>query len=144
MENTLKLNSEELQIQGLLDSYLKRRTAGGSSTAAGSHLDEDTLSAFVEGSLSERETLPVVNHLVDCSFCRHVTTELIRFDLAFADVPVEIAETEKQPAKISEILSGFVARLFGGNESAVFAHQEQEKPEDAEAEKTEDQPEPKE
>jgi hypothetical protein len=136
MENTGKLNIEEIRIQGLLDRYLNRQSAGGLSTQE-NHLDEDSLTAFVEGNLSEREAKPMLSHLVDCSFCRHVTAQLVRLDLAFADEQVHVAVEENQPSRISEVLNGLFAKIFGTNDSAVFAHNEEEKTEDKEDKKEE-------
>jgi hypothetical protein len=138
MENTGKRNSEEIQIQGLLDRYLNRQsTANGLSTQQ-NHLDEDYLTAFVEGNLSEREAKPIVSHLVDCSFCRHVTAELIRLDFAFADEQVQVAVQESQPSKISEVLHGLLARILGTGDSAVFAHHETEEKAEEKDEKSEE------
>ncbi len=123
MENTGKLNREEIRIQGLLDGYLKRQSATALATPQ-NHLDEDSLAAFVEGNLSERESKPIVSHLVDCSFCRHVTAELVRLDLAFADEPVHTLAPENQPSKIADVLNNLLARIFGTNDSAVFAHED--------------------
>ena len=125
MENMGKRNSEELQIQGLLDRYLNRQNTDGLSNQQ-NHLDEDSLTAFVEGNLNKREAKPVVGHLVDCSFCRHVTAELVRLDLAFADEQVQAVEYKNQPSSVSEVLSGLLARIFGTGDSAVFAHNETE------------------
>ncbi len=130
MENTGKLNIEEIRIQGLLDRYLNRQSAGGLSTQE-NHLDEDSLTAFVEGNLSEREAKPMLSHLIDCSFCRHVTAELVRLDFAFtADEQVQVAVEETQPSRISEVLNGLFAKIFGTGDSAVFAHNEEEKTDD--------------
>jgi len=132
MENTGNINLEEIRIQGLLDRYLNRQSAAAIATQE-NHLDEDSLTAFVEGNLSARESKPIVTHLVDCSFCRHVTAELVRLDLAFADEQVNAVVQESQPSKISEVLNNLLARIFGTNDSAVFAHNEaEEKPENKE------------
>lgn len=137
MENTGKLNIEEIRIQGLLDRYLNRQSSNNLSTQQ-NHLDEDSLAAFVEGNLSEREAKPIVTHLVDCSFCRHVTAELVRLDLAFTDEPVHTAAEENQPSRISEVLSGLFAKIFGPSDGSVFAHNEtEEKTENAEEKKEE-------
>ena len=126
MENTGKTNPLDIKIQGLLDRLLKVRSAEFNTFTNQDHLDEDTLSSFVEGNITEREAKPVVSHLVDCSFCRNITTELVRLDLAFAGEtsPEIIAET--QPTRISDVLSGILTRIFGSNEGAVFAHHEDE------------------
>jgi hypothetical protein len=132
MENTGQMNSQEAMMQGLIGRYLRVRSAESrNATAAGPHLDTDSLAAFTEGNLSAAEARPMVSHLVDCSFCRHVTAELIRLDLAFADnPPVNQAVETAEPSKVSEVLSGLLSRIFGTSDGAVFAHNE--KDEDAE------------
>ncbi len=134
MENKITLNPQELQIQGILDRYL---ASGDNRTAAeGSHVEDDLLSAFVEGTLNKRESDSIVTHLVDCGFCRHTTAELIRLDLAFAEeAPAEIA-AQSEPSKISEVLSGIFSKIFGTTDGAVFAHEE--KDEEAKKEKNDE------
>jgi hypothetical protein len=138
MENTGKINLEEVRIQGLLDRYLNRRVADSNLSTQGNHLDDDSLTAFVEGNLSERESKPIVSHLVDCSFCRHVTAELVRLDLAFADEQVHEAVQESQPSKISEVLNNLLAKIFGTGDSAVFAHNEAEEKAENKEDKSEE------
>jgi hypothetical protein len=131
MENKGK---EAIRIQGLLDRYLNRQSAADGLSAQENHLDEDSLTAFVEGNLNQREAKPIVSHLVDCSFCRHITAELVRLDFAFAGEQVPPIITENQPSRVSEVLSGLVSRIFG--DDSVFAHQEgnekSEKPDEKE------------
>lgn len=124
MENKGLTNPQDIQIQGVIDRYL-RSTVTSDSLGSGQHLDEDSLAAFTEGNLSLREARPIVSHLVDCSFCRHVTAELIRLDLAFAE-ELQVAAVENQPSRISEVLNNLLSRIFGNNEGAVFAHQEKD------------------
>jgi hypothetical protein len=119
MGNT-EIRSDEIRIQGLIDGFLRQRPA----SADGPHLDEDRLTAFVEGSLNEREAGPVVSHLTDCSFCLHVTSDLIRLDTAFADQPETEAARETAPSRISEVLDGLFSRIFGSADGAVFAHED--------------------
>jgi len=126
MENKELINPKDIQIQGLVDRYLRSQTSDNNMMLSGEHLDEDSLAAFTDGNLSEREAQPIVSHLVDCSFCRHVTTELIRLDLAFADDAVRETVVENQPSKVSEVLSNLLSRIFGRDDGAVFAHQEKE------------------
>ena len=115
-------NMENIRIQGLLDSYLRVRPY--TIESQGQHLDDDSLSAFVEGSLSEIESKPITTHLVDCGFCRNVTAELVRLELAFADDTAHIST--ETPTKVSEVMNGFFSRLFGSSIGEVFAHQEEE------------------
>ena len=139
MERTGNLHPQETKIQGLIDRYLKAKRSTNNLANEGRHLDEDSLNAFAEGNVSERELPAILNHLVDCSFCLHISVELVRLDLAFAseEVPVADVAESAQPSKISEVLSGLLSRIFGTNDAAVFAHQEDEKDSEDE-EKAED------
>lgn len=126
MENTEKMSPQEMRMQGLLDRYLIARKAVRDTAAKDvTHLDEDSLAAFSEGNLSSREARPIISHLVDCSFCRHVTAEMVRLDLAFAGSEESIPAAESsEPSKVSEVLSGLLSRIFGTADGAVFAHNE--------------------
>ena len=128
MENNEIMDPQIRRIQGLLGRYLDLHESGHDTTAPGiQHLDEDSLSAFAEGNLSEREAVPIISHLVDCTYCRNVTTELIRLDMAFAEpFPVQRHVAEESPAKISEVLGRVLSRIFGTADGAVFAHHEKE------------------
>lgn len=125
MANELKMNPQEITIQSVLAEYL---TSADPSEVSAPHLDQDTLAAFAEGSLSEREARPAISHLVDCSFCRHITAELVRLDLEFAGEQSPVPSTSKvsQPAKVSDVLSGLLSKMFGSSENTVFAHNEEE------------------
>lgn len=133
-----KMNPKEIKIQGLLDGYLKK-TSSNNDLEKTNHLDEDTLTAFVEGALNEHEAKPITNHLVGCSFCRHITTELVRLDLAFAEEAQPIVAAEAEPTKVSEVLNGILSRIFGTSDGAVFAHQESEDEDSDEKGKSEDE-----
>lgn len=130
MANTVEMNQQEITIQGLIGQYLANRPAVSDNAA---HLDQDTLSAFVEGSLNERQATPVVGHLVKCDFCRHVSAELIRLDMEFAESAPATAAVDQAPGKISEVLSGLFSKIFGPVDGAVFAHNEDEKDKDKES-----------
>lgn len=136
MKNLEKNNAPEAMIESLVGQYLKARSGTDFNRSAdGPHLDHDSLAAFTEGNLSEREARPIVSHLADCSFCRHITAELVRLDLALADAPAPAPINEAaEPTKISEVLSGLLSRIFGTSDGAVFAHDAESKPEDSEAE----------
>src|SRR5437868_6640360 len=138
MEDTKNMGSEEARIQSLLEAFLRSRPTLKSSAAETSfHLDEDSLAAFAEGNLAERESTPIVDHLVRCGFCRHKTVELLRLSMEFEGVapePVQLAAAS-EPSKISEVLSGLLAKIFGSasSENAVLAH-EDKNAEDGESE----------
>jgi hypothetical protein len=126
MINKGQINAEELKIQGLLDRYLRFRSANNSFKENQNHLDEDSLTAFVEGKINEREAPSFLNHLVDCSFCLHVTGELAKLSDAFAEDDITVNVPAKEPTKISAVLNGLLSRIFGTNDGAVFAHHEEE------------------
>jgi hypothetical protein len=128
METRGNNNTEDSRIQGLLGSYLTARSLDTpEETADVQHLDQDSMTAFVEGRLSEREATPMVDHMVDCSFCRHVTAELVRLDFEFADEPAPVVQEAAEPSRIAEVLNGILSRIFGSRDSAaVFAHNEED------------------
>jgi hypothetical protein len=139
MKNEWLTSPQDIQIQGLLDRYMRSEFSSENFIGQARHLDEDLLAAFVEGNLGERESEPIVNHLVECSFCRHVTAELVRLDLAFAEENVKFVVNENQPSRISEVLSNLLSRIFGTNDDAVFAHQEKEEKEEKEEKTVEEE-----
>lgn len=125
MGNIEKINNTDERFQALLGGFLRGRSKNESTQA---HLDQDTLNAFAEGNITQREATPVVSHLADCSYCRHITSELVRLDLAFAETDNSaLLVSDRAPAKVSEVLSGILSRIFGTADSTVFAHQEPEK-----------------
>jgi hypothetical protein len=136
MINQGQLKSEELRIQGLLDQYLKFRS---SATAPAAHLDEDSLNAFVEGRLGERELSPVIKHLIDCSFCLNVTAELTKLEMAFAEEEIPAAAPATEPTRVSDVLKGLLARIFGTQDAgaAVFALEDKKEEEQTEEKKDE-------
>lgn len=119
-------NSQDLRIQKLLNAFLRLRASGGKSSVKIQHLDEDSFAAFVEGSVGEREAQSILSHLVECSFCRNVTAELVKLDYAFADEEIRVGGASDAPAKVSEVLGTLLSRIFGGGDAVVFAHQEAE------------------
>ena len=131
MGNTENIHITDDSFRELLDRYLNLSTLNNPKSE---HLDQDTLSSFAEGSFSRRESTPIVSHLADCSFCRKITSELVRLDLALDGSTTDIAHVGQSSSKVSEVLSGFLARIFGSADSTDFAHQEPEKKVDDEDE----------
>ena len=136
MQNGMNPTDQKTEFGDLLTQYLRSRSQ---AKTPADHLDHDTLAAFTEGRLSERQSLPVLRHLVDCSFCLHVTAELVRLEAEFTDETVMQANPAPttEPARVSDVLSGLFTRMFGSADSAVFAH-DTDTP-DPDAERTEDE-----
>jgi hypothetical protein len=92
---------------------------------AGAHLDEDALSAFVEGRLGEKESAPLIKHLVACGFCRQITAQLIRLDseLGALEEIVTTATAESEPGRLRRFLAELSARVISSSEDdVVFAY----------------------
>lgn len=123
------MDKMEEKIQNLLGRYL-RSSHLSMDTVSGEHLDQDTIAAFTEGVLSERESAPIVSHLVACSFCLHVSAEMIRLSEAFEESKATKPITVSEPTRVSEVLNGLFTKIFGTSDGAVFAHNEDEKSND--------------
>ena len=135
MEEINKMSGDEAKIQSLLVAFFSsRRTLKSSAAETSFHLDEDSLAAFTEGNLAERESMPIVDHLVRCGFCRHRTAELLRLAVEFEGTDnreLTPLVSAAEPSKISEVLSGLLAKIFGSSDQAVFAHEEKDSEEDS-------------
>ncbi len=143
MDNNKQILSQELLIQQTVNNFLNsRRTIEKFNNGNDSHLDEEILTAFVEGNLSRREGESALTHLTSCSFCRHITAELVKLDFALLDFALSekpesvIAARENAPTKVSDVLQNLISKIFGSSDGAVFAHEE--KSETTEEEKTDE------
>lgn len=121
-----KSNKESDRMRRMVHQHLARRGALASTATAavGAHLDEDALSVFVEGRLSENEAAPLIRHLVDCVSCRHITAQLIRLDteLSAADAPAQAPPAE-EPGRIRRLLADLAARVLpSSGDDVVFAY----------------------
>src|SRR5204863_2332197 len=93
------------------------------STTAAPHLNEDAMSAFVEGQLSENETRSIISHLTSCGSCRDFTARLIRLESTFTADEVSTM-VEDAPSRLRQFLERFASQLIpSGGEDAVFAYQ---------------------
>ena len=134
---------QDVETQRLLELYFAAVSEPSSRIADEStrHIDTDTLAAFVESSLSLRESEPVVAHLVDCGFCRKTSVELIRLQNEFSAEPVRDVVRQGESSKISQVLSSLLEKLLGTSDATVFAHEETD--EEKEKSKKEDSTEKK-
>ena len=108
-------------IRYMIHERLRARLAM-ESLSLESHLDEDTICAFVEGRLEEAESSPVISHLIACTSCRQTTAQLIRFGSQF-DAETESAALEENPGRVRQLLDrlgSHVAPPF--EEDTVFAY----------------------
>ena len=121
-----KSNKESDRLRRMVHQHLTRRgSLAAASAAAGPHLDEDALSIFVEGRLSESESGPLVRHLVACASCRHITAQLIRLDteLSAGEAGAAPAPPAEEPGRIRRLLADLAARVLpSSEEDVVFAY----------------------
>jgi hypothetical protein len=117
-----KGNKENEWLRGLVHQHLRRKASLAQTVTAGAHLDEDMLTAFTEGRLSEIEAAPVIKHLVDCSSCRRITAQLIRLDTELAGEKFAAPVRQEDPNRIRRLLSDLAARVLPSTETEVFAY----------------------
>jgi len=111
-------------IRSMIDQRLKFCPPGGAASfASEGHLDEDAVSAFVEGRIEENESASIVSHLVACGTCRGATARLIRLEsLAMDDDDVIVPE--HNPSRLRQWLEDLAAQVVPSTgEDAVFAYQ---------------------
>jgi hypothetical protein len=115
-----KTNKESEHVRRMVHQHLHRRASLAPASPAGAHLDEDKLSAFVEGRLSDLESVPVTKHLVSCGSCRNITAQLVRLDMELsgvetADAPAQVEE----PGRIRRLLADLASRVLPSSEGDV-------------------------
>ena len=135
------LTIDDPRVRQLMDLYFANANSPGASTPSTSaaHLDPDTLNAFVEGSLSQREIEPAIEHLIDCRFCLRSSAELLRLQNEFAEQAFARVVPESQASKISDVLARLFGKVFGPTDAAVFAHEDTEKKDEDEKDDSEKQ-----
>src|SRR5205085_5147105 len=111
-----------------LGDLLHARLAARASiaTARGlevAHLDEDRLTAFVEGRLGEAESAPLIAHMVSCAACRRVTAELVRLQFVFRDEEqTEPTLEREEPGRIRRLLEDLASRVIHTHEEVMAYH----------------------
>lgn len=109
----------------MIHRHLHERALVAPPVPAAMHLDEDALSAFVEGRLSETESSPLIQHLVACGYCRQATVQLVRLEAATIPsqpLPAE-ASREEEPGRIRRLLDDLASRVLPSHdEETVFAY----------------------
>lgn len=136
-----QFNQENQEIGQLLGAFLKSKKSE-TFAADGAHLDEDSMSAFVDGALSNREAEPIMRHLVGCSPCRKITAQLARFAEELNEQPEVMSSAAPQTSRLQQFLQSLGLSSFGIGDEAVFAHNdsaEDVEKEDSENQNSEDQ-----
>lgn len=125
-------NQGDKHFKTLLALYLKRSQVNKNSNSNQLHLDEDVLSAFVEGTVSEKQAAPILRHLIDCGFCRRVTAKLNEINETFDETAVYA--NNNRANNWFDLRSNLTESIFHSYDNAVTAHEAEkddtEKPED--------------
>lgn len=93
-----------------------------SNLPGGSHIDEDTIAAFVEGRLADAECKPVVSHLAACGLCRRASAQFVQLENQIDDVSPAVIDEE--PSRLEALLSRLGSALPSTGEEVVFAYEE--------------------
>ena len=121
-----KSNKESERLRRIVHLHLRRRRRASlaPSSPVGKHLDEDALSAFIEGRLSNLESAPLIGHLVGCDSCRQITTQLIRLDTELSGDELSAPPpAQEEPGRIRRLLADLAARVLPSSEDdVVFAY----------------------
>ncbi|HKP36423.1 MAG TPA: hypothetical protein VJT71_06165 [Pyrinomonadaceae bacterium] len=117
----------------MIDHRLKSISASAvAALPEDSHLDEDAISAFVEGRLGTVESRPVLSHLTACSTCRRASADLVRLENQI-DAESEPMQEPEETGRLQAFLSNLQSLVPDGSDEVVFAYQnpdEEEEPAD--------------
>ena len=116
-------NKSTEAIREMIDHRLK--SVSESSTLAlppESHLDEDTISAFVEGRMGPAESKPVLSHLTACGVCRRASAHLLQLE---NQIDAESEPEPEEPGRLQAFLSNLQS-LVPSSEEVVFAYENPE------------------
>ncbi len=117
-----KSNKGSEHVRRMVHQHLRHRASLFSTSPAGAHLDEDKLSAFVEGRLSELESAPVTRHLVSCDSCRNITAQLVRLDMELSGLETvrpAPSDHSEEPGRIRRLLADLASRVLPSSEGDV-------------------------
>lgn len=121
----------------MIHEHLQRSAMNTAPVAASVHLDEDALSAFVEGRLSEQESAPVLQHLVGCGFCRRITAQLVRLETEMGATQESASDTTAQEtdrlSRLKDLVSRVLPQPDGDTVFAYHAPAEDFKPKEEES-----------
>lgn len=123
----------------MLDQYLLDEHSGASDLVFADHLDEDVLSAIVEGRIWESET-EIIRHLVACTSCRKKTADLVRLESEIEPFEAPRTDDSNQPGRVRKLLEDLIAPPSPSFEDSVYAyHAEDDAAESGDSIKPEEQ-----
>lgn len=108
-------------IRALVAQRLKSvATSELSNLPAGSHVDEDTIAAFVEGRLADAECQPVLSHLAACGLCRRTSAQFVQLENQIDD---EISPAKEEPGRLEALLAKLRDAVPAAGDEVVFAYE---------------------
>ena len=118
---TAELNKKE-RMREIVAQRLKSVAASElSNLPAGSHVDEDSIAAFVEGRLTDTECKPVLSHLAACGLCRRTSAQFVQLENQIdADVATP---ADEEPGRLEALLSRLRSAVPTAGEEVVFAYE---------------------
>jgi Putative zinc-finger len=127
------LKKQTEAIREMIDYRLKSMSAESAALPADSHLDEDTISAFVEGRLAAAESRPVLSHLTACRSCRQASAQLLRLEteIFVNQIDEDAAIAPEEPGRLQAFIDSLKS-LGATNDEVVFAYQNPEEQEESE------------
>jgi hypothetical protein len=119
-----KSDKEGDRVRRMVHQHLQGRASLASAAPLGVHLDEDALSAFIEGRLGNLESAPLIRHLIGCGSCRNITAQLIRLDTELSGFEAEAAPSPaEEPGRIRRLLADLASRVLpSSDDDVVFAY----------------------
>src|SRR2546423_7872816 len=125
-----RLNKKTETVRDLIDHRLKSVAAAELRDASfDSHVDEDTIAAYIEGRLTEIECKPVLAHLAACGLCRRASAQIVKLENQIDADPVTDISAEG-PGRLEALLSR-LGSAVSVDEDVVFAYQNPDEDEKA-------------
>ena len=117
---TAELNKKD-RMREIVGQRLKSVAASElSNLPAGSHVDEDSIAAFVEGRLTDSECKPVLSHLAACGLCRRTSAQFVQLENQIDD-DVSPASDE-EPGRLEILIFRLSSVMPSAGEEVVFAY----------------------
>ncbi len=121
-----RFNKKLETIRDLIDHRLKSVAAVELRDApAESHVDEDTIAAYLEGRLADDECRPVLAHLAACGICRRASAQIVQLENQIDAETAETVSSETEPGRLEAWLSR-LGSAVSVEEDVVFAYQSDE------------------
>jgi hypothetical protein len=118
-----RFNKKIETIRDLIDHRLKSVAAVELRDApAESHVDEDTIAAYIEGRLADDECRPVLAHLAACGICRRASAQIVQLENQIDDEAADAVSAEAEPGRLEALLSR-LSSAVSIEEDVVFAYQ---------------------